>query len=71
MTPHPNTIMAPVGEDDAPFVSEEEYADAVTRHAKYLGIDPEIDAAYMWIAEEVGCSQVASDENHVGGLSVM
>eukprot|EP00903_Cladosiphon_okamuranus_P008157 g7856.t1 len=31
---------------------EEDYADAVMRHAKYLGIDPEIDAAFMWIAEE-------------------
>lgn len=31
----------------------EEYMDAVTRHAKYLGIDPEKDATYMWIAEEV------------------
>lgn len=32
---------------------EEEYENAVRRHAKYLGIDPENDAAYMWIAEEV------------------
>lgn len=41
-------------EDGEPPVSEEEeYAEAVTRHAKYLGIDPEIDAEYMWIAEEV------------------
>lgn len=40
-------------EDEPPVSEEEEYADAVTRHAKYLGIDPEIDAAYMWIAEEV------------------
>lgn len=40
--------------EDKPPESEEEYADAVTRHAKYLGIDPEVDAAYMWIAEEVG-----------------
>ncbi|CAN0312878.1 unnamed protein product [Pylaiella littoralis] len=40
-------------EDGEPPVSEEEeYAEAVTRHAKYLGIDPEIDAEYMWIAEE-------------------
>ncbi|CAN0086933.1 unnamed protein product, partial [Scytosiphon promiscuus] len=31
---------------------EEDYADAVTRHAKYLGIDPVRDAAYVWIAEE-------------------
>lgn len=41
-------------DEDKPPESEEEYAEAVTRHAKYLGIDPEIDAAYMWIAEEVG-----------------
>lgn len=34
-------------------VGSEEYMDAVTRHAKYLGIDPENDSAYMWIAEEV------------------
>lgn len=40
-------------EDKLPAESEEDYADAVTRHAKYLGIDPEIDAAYVWIAEEV------------------
>lgn len=40
--------------EDGPPASEEDYADAVTRHAKYLGIDPEVDAAYMWIAEEVG-----------------
>lgn len=33
---------------------EEDYEEAVTRHAKYLGIDPDRDAAYIWIAEEVG-----------------
>ncbi|CAN0088418.1 unnamed protein product, partial [Ectocarpus sp. 8 AP-2014] len=32
--------------------SEEDYVEAVTRHAKYLGMDPEGDGAYMWIAEE-------------------
>ena len=32
---------------------EEGYTDAVTRHAKYLGIDPKEDADYMWIAKEV------------------
>ena len=42
------------GPDEEEEEGEEEYADAVTRHAKYLGIDPEVDAAYMWIAEEVG-----------------
>lgn len=31
----------------------EGYTDAITRHAKYLGIDPDKDAEYMWIAEEV------------------
>lgn len=40
-------------EDEPPLGEEEDYADAVTRHAKYLGIDPETDAEYMWIAEEV------------------
>ncbi|CAM9341411.1 unnamed protein product [Ectocarpus fasciculatus] len=55
--------MAPAGDDDqlpaakgaedgAPPESEEDYVEAVTRHAKYLGIDPESDGAYMWIAEE-------------------
>lgn len=43
---------------DGPDYSEAEdgegYADAVTRHAKYLGMDPKRDAAYLWIAEEVG-----------------
>lgn len=33
--------------------NEEDYEDAVARHAKYLGIDPEHDTDYMWIAEEV------------------
>lgn len=32
---------------------EDDYADAVNRHAKYIGIDPEEDVDYMWIAEEV------------------
>lgn len=57
--------MAPAGDDDeqlpttngaedgAPPESEEDYVEAVTRHAKYLGMDPERDGAYMWIAEEV------------------
>lgn len=40
-------------EDGAPPESEEDYVEAVTRHAKYLGMDPERDGAYMWIAEEV------------------
>lgn len=40
-------------EEGEPEGGEEDYADAVTRHAKYLGIDPEADAAYIWIAEEV------------------
>ncbi|CAM9910956.1 unnamed protein product [Ectocarpus sp. 6 AP-2014] len=56
--------MAPAGDDDeqlpttkgaedgAPPESEEDYVEAVTRHAKYLGMDPERDGAYMWIAEE-------------------
>ncbi|CAM9471127.1 unnamed protein product, partial [Ectocarpus sp. 8 AP-2014] len=56
--------MAPAGDDDeqlpttkgaedgAPPESEEDYVEAVTRHAKYLGMDPEGDGAYMWIAEE-------------------
>ena len=26
---------------------EEDYQEAVTRHAKYLGIDPELDAEYI------------------------
>ncbi|CAM9413844.1 unnamed protein product [Ectocarpus sp. 4 AP-2014] len=39
-------------EDGAPPESEEDYVEAVTRHAKYLGMDPERDGAYMWIAEE-------------------
>eukprot|EP00904_Undaria_pinnatifida_P002036 jgi/Undpi1/11833/HiC_scaffold_4.g01532.m1 len=39
-------------EEGEPEGGEEDYADAVTRHAKYLGIDPEADAAYIWIAEE-------------------
>ncbi|CAM9245340.1 unnamed protein product [Ectocarpus sp. 12 AP-2014] len=39
-------------EDSAPPESEEDYVEAVTRHAKYLGMDPERDGAYMWIAEE-------------------
>lgn len=39
--------------DNAGDGEEADYAEAVTRHAKYLGIDPEHDAAYMWIAEEV------------------
>lgn len=30
-----------------------DYQDAVLRHAKYLGIDPEKDEAHLWIAEEV------------------
>ncbi|CAB1120603.1 unnamed protein product [Ectocarpus sp. CCAP 1310/34] len=56
--------MAPAGDDDeqlpttkgaedgAPPESEEDYVEAVTRHAKYLGMDPERDGTYMWIAEE-------------------
>lgn len=48
----PNTTQL-LDENEQPVSEEEEYADAVTRHAKYLGIDPEIDAEYMWIAEEV------------------
>lgn len=48
----PNTTQL-LEETEQPVSEEEEYADAVTRHAKYLGIDPEIDAEYMWIAEEV------------------
>lgn len=41
-------------EEEEPEGEEEDYEEAVTRHAKYLGIDPELDAAYIWIAEEVG-----------------
>lgn len=41
------------GDDDAGGAEEVDFAEAVTRHAKYLGIDPEHDAGYMWIAEEV------------------
>lgn len=40
-------------EEGEPEAEEEDYEEAVTRHAKYLGIDPELDAAYIWIAEEV------------------
>lgn len=43
-------------DDETTGGGEEDYADAVTRHAKYLGIDPERDAAYLWIAEEVRLS---------------
>lgn len=41
-------------EEGEPEAEEEDYEEAVTRHAKYLGIDPDLDAAYIWIAEEVG-----------------
>ncbi|CBJ27760.1 hypothetical protein Esi_0084_0059 [Ectocarpus siliculosus] len=62
--------MAPAGDDDeqlpttkgaedgAPPESEEDYVEAVTRHAKYLGMDPERDGAYMWIAEEALSAEV-------------
>lgn len=38
---------------DAGAAEEADFREAVTRHAKYLGIDPDYDAGYMWIAEEV------------------
>lgn len=41
------------GEEGGPMDDEEDYADAVNRHAKYIGIDPKEDADYMWIAKEV------------------
>lgn len=47
-------------EEEEPEGEEEDYEEAVTRHAKYLGIDPELDAAYIWIAEEVGPQQYSS-----------
>lgn len=34
-------------------MDDQTYEEAVIRHAKYLGINPEKDAAYFWIAEEV------------------
>lgn len=51
--------------DGCELDEEEGYADAVTRHAKYLGIDPDHDAAYLWIAEEVRTSDAIISERTI------
>lgn len=46
-------VPAVEGSKDGDPEDQEDYADAVTRHAKYLGIDPGRHSEYLWIAEEV------------------
>lgn len=48
--------------DERDQEGEGDYADAVVRHAKYLGIDPKHDARYTWIAEEV-CTRTSTSES--------